>query len=33
MLAFYTALGFRVLEEMPAIWDVDNPAVLLIERV
>ncbi len=32
-LAFYTALGFRVLEEMPSLWDEDNPAVLLIKRV
>jgi hypothetical protein len=23
---FYTALGFRVLEEMPSLWDADNPA-------
>jgi GNAT superfamily N-acetyltransferase len=32
-LAFYTALGFRVLEEMPSLWDADNPAVLLVKRV
>jgi len=32
-LAFYTALGFRVLEEMPSLWDADNPAVLLIKRL
>ena len=32
-LAFYTALGFRVLEEMPSLWDPDNPAVLLIKRL
>jgi ribosomal protein S18 acetylase RimI-like enzyme len=32
-LAFYTALGFRVLEEMPSLWDKDNPAVLLIKRL
>jgi len=32
-LAFYTALGFRVLEEMPTLWDADNPAVLLIKRL
>jgi ribosomal protein S18 acetylase RimI-like enzyme len=30
-LAFYTALGFRVLEEMPSLWDAGNPAVLLIK--
>ena len=27
------ALGFRVLEEMPSLWDTDNPAVLLVKRV
>lgn len=32
-LAFYTALGFRVLEEMPSLWDQTNPAVLLIKRL
>ena len=32
-LAFYTALGFRVLEEMPSLWDADNPAVVLIKRL
>ena len=32
-LAFYTALDFRVLEEMPKLWDADNPAVLLIKRL
>ena len=32
-LAFYTALGFRVLEEMPSLWDAANPAVLLIKRL
>jgi ribosomal protein S18 acetylase RimI-like enzyme len=32
-LAFYTALGFRVLEEMPSLWDADNPAVILIKRL
>jgi GNAT superfamily N-acetyltransferase len=32
-LAFYTALDFRVLEEMPSLWDADNPAVLLIKRL
>jgi GNAT superfamily N-acetyltransferase len=32
-LAFYTALGFRVLEEMPSLWDADNPAVLLIKHL
>jgi GNAT superfamily N-acetyltransferase len=32
-LAFHTALDFRVLEEMPSLWDADNPAVLLIKRL
>jgi hypothetical protein len=32
-LAFYTALGFRVLEEMPSLWDAANPAVVLIKRL
>ena len=32
-LAFYTALGFRVLEEMPSLWGPENPAVLLIKRI
>ncbi len=32
-LAFYTGLDFRVLEEMPSLWDADNPAVLLIKRL
>jgi hypothetical protein len=32
-LAFYTAMGFRVLEEMPSLWDPANPAVLLIKRL
>jgi len=32
-LAFCTALDFRVLEEMPSLWDADNPAVLLIKRL
>lgn len=32
-LAFYTALGFRVLEEMLSLWGADNPAVFLIKRL
>jgi GNAT superfamily N-acetyltransferase len=32
-LAFYTALGFRVLEEMPSLWSADNPAVILVKRL
>ena len=33
ILSFYTALDFRVLEEMPSLWDAENPAVLLIKRL
>jgi hypothetical protein len=32
-LAFYAALGFRVLEEMPTLWDPSNPAVVLVKRL
>ena len=32
-LAFYNALGFRLLEEMPALWSPENPAALLIKRL
>jgi ribosomal protein S18 acetylase RimI-like enzyme len=32
-LAFYTALGFRVLEQTPSLWGPDNPAVVLIKRL
>jgi ribosomal protein S18 acetylase RimI-like enzyme len=32
-LAFYTGLGFRVLEEMPSLWDAANPAVILVKRL
>jgi GNAT superfamily N-acetyltransferase len=32
-LAFYTALGFRVLDEMPAALGRRQPAVLLIKRL
>jgi len=32
-LAFYTALDFRVLEEMPLLWGSDNPAVLQVAGV
>jgi hypothetical protein len=27
----YTALGFRVLEELPTLWDAANPAVVLVK--
>lgn len=32
-LAFYEALGFRVLEEMPTLWNPGNPAVMLVKRL
>jgi ribosomal protein S18 acetylase RimI-like enzyme len=32
-LAFYEALGFRVLEEMPSLWSPENPAVQLVKRL
>jgi ribosomal protein S18 acetylase RimI-like enzyme len=32
-LAFYAALGFRVLEEMPSLWGPTNPAVMLVKRL
>jgi ribosomal protein S18 acetylase RimI-like enzyme len=32
-LAFYEGLGFRILEELPTLWDPDNPAVLLVKRL
>jgi hypothetical protein len=32
-LGFYTALDFRVLEEMPSLWGPDSPAVLLVKRL
>ena len=32
-LAFYTGVGFRVLEEMPLLWDAESPAVVLVKRL
>ncbi len=32
-LAFYSALDFRVLEEMPSLWGAENPAVLLVKHL
>ena len=32
-LAFYAALDFRVLEELPSLWGPDNPAVVLVKRL
>ncbi len=29
--AFYEGVGFQVFEEMPSLWDNDNPAVVLIK--
>jgi ribosomal protein S18 acetylase RimI-like enzyme len=31
--AFYEALDFRVLEEIPRLWDESNPALILIKRL
>lgn len=31
--AFYTALGFRPLEELAQIWDENNPCLILIKRL
>jgi len=31
--ASYTALGFRVLEEMPSPWDPASRAVVLVTRL
>ncbi len=31
--AFYAACGFRPLEEMPDLWDAENPAVQLVKRL
>ena len=32
-LAFYTGLGFRVLEELPTLWGPEDPAVLLVKAL
>jgi ribosomal protein S18 acetylase RimI-like enzyme len=31
--AFYTALGFRPLEELKQIWDEDNPCLIMIKKL
>ena len=31
--AFYLAYGFRVLEELPDLWDPANPALIMIKTV
>jgi ribosomal protein S18 acetylase RimI-like enzyme len=31
--AFYLSRGFRLLEELPAIWGPDNPAVQMIKAI
>jgi GNAT superfamily N-acetyltransferase len=31
--AFYLSRGFRPLEELPAIWGPDNPAVQMIKAI
>jgi ribosomal protein S18 acetylase RimI-like enzyme len=32
-LAFYTALGYRPLEEFPQIWGEHNPCLILVKRL
>lgn len=31
--AFYTALGYAPLEELPTLWNPENPALILIKRL
>jgi hypothetical protein len=31
--AFYLAMGFTPLEEIPQIWDENNPCLILIKRL
>jgi GNAT superfamily N-acetyltransferase len=31
--AFYEAMGFRPLEEIPQIWDEKNPCLILVKRL
>jgi ribosomal protein S18 acetylase RimI-like enzyme len=31
--AFYEAMGFRPLEELPQIWDEKNPCLILVKRL
>ena len=31
--AFYQALGFRPLEEIPQIWGAENPCLILVKRL
>lgn len=31
--AFYTAMGFRPIEEIPQIWGEENPCLVLIKRI
>lgn len=31
--AFYTALGFRPLEEFPLLWNAENPCLLFIKHL
>jgi ribosomal protein S18 acetylase RimI-like enzyme len=30
---FYEAMGFRALEELPQIWDEQNPCLILVKRL
>ncbi len=29
--AFYTGIGFQLVEEFPDLWDADNPSVLMVK--
>lgn len=29
--AFYTGIGFQMVEEFPDLWDADNPSVLMVK--
>jgi len=31
--AFYDALGYSPLEEMPTLWNLENPALIMIKRL
>ncbi|MEW5868406.1 MAG: GNAT family N-acetyltransferase [Chloroflexota bacterium] len=31
--AFYQAMGFRPLEEIPEIWDEDNPCLVMVKKL
>ena len=31
--AFYHSLGFRPLEELPQIWDANNPCLIMVKKL